>query len=578
MRNPRYPKKGLGSYLLPFILILALLGSAFYIAQNNVNIEDIKRVFKGPELAKDEKVKILHQGGSNQIKPWSDKEWKILKDDEFIQVGDTLKTASDSDLVLEFFEDSQIRLSGSSQIKLIRLDKDEINGDHLALELVSGRVWRRGPKGNNDDADFIINTPHMVTQMNKAVVMDVSASPEIVRILGGTGVVNVARKRNGARVPISRLILSGGEQLLIDDLTLDDLKVGEKDVVTAIDESYFETEWYQWNIEMEERLGPVVEIADMEAKKKVLELLEEGLVTVTTPGPGEKIGTSVLVQGTYDKERISKIYVNGDVATLGVNDEWESSVPLSEQKNTITVTAQEIDSDQIKEAVVIELDVDTTGPAFGKITNPEVDANNNGVQEGDGLELIGEISSDAVKVCVSHNGSEPAYCLKQFSAGDETYRYVGGVSYGNIVTGENKYSIVATDELGNSTTRTVYLFKDVPVPDTAIEPDENEPESNTETGTDDLSKPTITDPDPSSVFETGESSILIRGTVDSRSRSLLLNGRKTSYSGGSEIFELNVELTEGENLIKLQSVDSAGNKSKTSILTVIYLKEVPKEE
>jgi len=474
--------------------------------------------------------------------------------------------------VLRFFEGSEIRLDKNSEIKLIRLDKDATAGDNIAIDLISGRLWRRGRDANTEDGDFIINTNRQIIQMNKAIVVDVSTNPDRLRVIGGSVVSNIAEKVSTTRRPVSQLEVLGGEQITLDDLTMDLLKAGEKEVVMPIDEQYRTSEWYLWNIEKEEKLGYVVEITDsVSVPSEDLEKLEDGLVSVTSPAQNQKTGSKVTVSGTYDKDKIANIWVNNAPAILGIANEWELTINVTEAQNTVTIVAQEKSSSARKEVETISLKADTIGPLLGAIRQPEVDANGNGTITGDTLELIGEVDTDAQRVCISHNDSQPAYCLKQFVPGSQTYRYLGGVSYGNVVSGKNKYEIYAYDALENASKKTIYLFKDAekPAEKIAEEPEEisNEPPPNLS----ELQKPVITSPDPSQIHQTSEANLTIVGTVDKASQSLLINDKKASYTVGSGSFEVTISLEPGENLIRIQSTDAQGNKSKTATLTVLYL-------
>lgn len=579
MPSPRYPKKSFGSYLIPFILIFALIGTGWYIIQNKINLLDIRKIFDPPSIAKDEKVNIAFQEGENQIKPWSTEEWKTLASDEFLQVGDTLKTGPTGIIVLRFFEESEIRMDKKTEIKLIRLDKNEVSGDHVAVELISGQLWRRGKDANTSEADFIVTTQHQIVQMNKAAVINIKTDPDTLQVIGGKAISNIAEKIGGSRKPISQLELASGQEVVLDSLVIDQLKSGEKDVIVSISSEFSSSEWYLWNIEKEERLGNVVEIsaATTGTAPATLEQLDEGLVAVTSPKQDQKTGKKVLVAGTYDQEKIEAVFVNTVSALLSREGDWEAPITLSEGQEKVTVTAQEIGSDTQKNVTEFSLDVDATGPALGKITQPEIDANNNGMIIGDTLELVGEVDTDAQKVCVMHNDKEPSYCLKQFKAGDKAYRYLGGVSYGNVVKGQNKYTITAYDTLGNVSQKTIYLFKDVPKPDTAIEESTSSTSTEPSTPTAELGKPSITSPDASSVYETSTSPLTISGTVDPKSRTLLINDKKGSYDAGSPSFQVEVDLTLGQNIIKIQTMDANGNKSKSALLTVMFVDKATEE-
>lgn len=570
----KYPKKGLASYIVPFLLILILVGSGVYILQNRVDFADVKQFFLPPEVAKDEKVTVVYQQGNNELKIWNEERWQILGEEAYLQAGDSIKTGEGSAIVLRFFEDSEIRIDKESELKLIRMDRDEIAGNHIAIELLSGQVWGRIMKSNTADGDFIINTPQQLVQLNSDTLINVSNNPETTRLIGGEAVINVTELRNGTRKPVARLNAPAGEQIVLDTLTLDQLKADERDVFIPLSEKFISSEWYLWNMDKEEKLGSHVTIVEVEPEK--LEPLAEGLVTVTSHDEGEKIGGTILLQGSYDTEQIEKVYVNGLEATLGLSGDWEVSVPLSEQSSVVHVTAQEVGSDTRKEALSLTFVVDGTGPAFGAVTQPIVDENGNGTLDSDSLELIGEVSDDAVSVCVSHNDGSP-YCLQQFAKGDTSYRYLGAVSYGNVVSGRNKYTITAKDSLGNTNTKTIYLFKDEAKPDSKIIDDTPTPDSSG-TVSSILDIPVITDPDPSEVIQVTEKTLSISGTVDTRSRSLLINGKKADYTVGSPNFSIDYDLTLGENLIKIQTVDTSGSKSKTALLTVLYLEPTEEDE
>jgi len=571
MSKPSYPKKGLGSYLLPFLLIILLIGSGIYILQNNINLDDLKRVFKAPEVAKDEKVEVIFSEGNPQIKPWSEQDWREMESDDVLQPGDTLKTTTGELLVLRFFEESEVRLGPDSTLKLIQMERDPIAGDQIALELVAGRLWRRGVKGNTPDSDFIIRTNFQILQMNDPIMLDLKTNPDTTRVIGGSLTDNISEQNNGARKPVSRLDLSAGQELVLDTLTIDMLKAGDTDVTLPLTEDYLNSQWYVWNMDKEEKLGFLVEPELLPDTTAELQDLEEGLVEVLSPIAGTRVGSSIQVTGTYDSEKIESIWVNNQEAIFGFNGDWEASVTLSESKSELLVTAQELSSEEEKRVTVISLDVDTSGPTFGEVTQPEIDENGNGTLDSDDLELLGEVSSDAQQVCVMHNDKAPAYCLKQFSAGDESYRYVGSVGYGNVVEGRNKYTITATDSLGNVSQKVIYLFKGVEKPSTAID----EPSTTTAAPSDSSAPeaPVITDPDPGSDIQVDTETITVSGTVSAGTTSLLVNEKKADYTSGSGSFTIDVPLEVGENLLKFQAVNAQGKGSKTSVLRVFYFEK-----
>src|SRR5690606_2879443 len=183
--------------------------------------------------------------------------------------------------------------------------------------------------------------------------------------------------------------------------------------------------------------------------------MEDGLVSVTSTAQNPKTRSNVTYSDTCDKDNISNIWINNAPAILGIANEWELTINVTEAQNTVTIVAQEKSSSARKEVETISLKADTIGPLLGAIRQPEVDANGNGTITGDTLELIGEVDTDAQRVCISHNDSQPAYCLKQFFPGSRTYRYLVGVIYGNVLSGNNKnksYTYVALENASKTTT------------------------------------------------------------------------------------------------------------------------------
>ncbi|MDP3975985.1 MAG: hypothetical protein Q8P95_03645, partial [bacterium] len=347
-KSPQYPKKNLASYIIPFLLILLLLGSGLTIVQQKIDFSDVLELFQAPSVAKDDKVKLVYQEGTNQIYPKSKEQWQELNEDSFIQVADTIKVDSGGVVVLRLFEGSELRLTGGTQLKLIRLDQDALQGNHITAELLSGQLWGRINKGNTGDADVILLTSHQTIQIHETTLIDILASPETSRVIAGSALVNVGQKsESGPRTRLGTLTLLSAQQTLLDELAIDQLKGGDQDLVSALDDSYLASEWFQWNVEQEKKLGLISDV-NFDALQGAMEVplveLESGLVSVSSPKADAAVGSKVLVEGAYDDDQIDHIFVNGQEATLGLDGTWELVVPLSLARNKIVVSARELDS------------------------------------------------------------------------------------------------------------------------------------------------------------------------------------------------------------------------------------------
>ncbi|MDP3975392.1 MAG: hypothetical protein Q8P95_00570, partial [bacterium] len=258
---------------------------------------------------------------------------------------------------------------------------------------------------------------------------------------------------------------------------------------------------------------------------------------------------------------------------------WELVVPLSLARNKVVVSAQELGSADKKMVANFTVKVDEEGPLLGKILLPAIDANDNAELSSEELELRGEIGSDAVRVCVVHNEDEP-YCLKQFRAGDKTYRYAGSIGYGNVSRGKNKYAIRAYDQFDNVSQKVIYIFQGVAKPDGRVEEETAEDSTSPkvpDAPSAELPKPVITDPDPTVTFQTDEPELRIRGTVSAGTQAIYVNDKRASFQAGSDSFELTITLEMGENNIRVQAGDGQGNKSKTALLRAVYIEAEAEE-
>ncbi len=572
----QYPKKGFGSYILPFLLIILLAFSGWYIVKNEINLEQIKKVLQAPEIAKDERVKLSFIEAQILHKPWNADQWTAADQDTYLQAGDSLKTGSAAFAVLEFFDKSEVRIDQNTQMKLVRMDKDEALGHQIAVELVQGQAWVRYPHSSTEDSEFIFSSEHQIIQLGAATIMNVKSGPDTTSVLGGNIDINIVDERNGSRKPGGRVSIAAGEEIILDDLNRDSIKAGEENIVDFINQEKLSSAWFERNLSTEAQKESIVEIIGSDSLKVSSEGLEDwsgGDISITSPEEGSNTGAWVLVKGTLDDSSVESIEVNGVEATLGLNDDWEARVRLSKSSNSILVTAQKKGEKTIYKADELKVIVDDVAPGIGDITNPDVDENNEG-STGDRLELKGLVSADANSICVIHNGGEP-YCLKQFKLGDTEYRYVAGVGFGNIVRGKNSYTIQAKDSFGNVASKTVTLYygerTEESSPSSQAEESPDEPTTTVEPG-----KPSISSPDPSTTFETSETSVTLSGNIGSNTQTLLINGKSAQFnSDGSYTAKINIE--RGESLIKVQGVARNGEKSKTATLRVLSL-EADEEE
>ena len=577
MTKDPYPKKGISSYLLPFLLIILLGFSGWYLLQNEIKWDHIQRLIQAPEVSKDEKVTLAYQDEGIQIKEWNANGWKLFTEEDFFEPGDSVKTIEGGFAVLRFFEETELRLDQNTELKFVNLEKDDQLGHHISVELLQGQVWVRYPHMGPTESDFLLSSANQIVQLDNEAVMNVRANPDSTSSLGGSITINVVEERTGNRRPIGRIQLNSGEMALLDQLNRDTIKAStDESIIEPLANSLLDSAWGTRNLAAEEELGFIAGMTgDLETTRVVSDNLDpwpgEG-VSVDSPLSQEEVGAWVLVQGTVSNENITAIQVNGEEATLGLNNDWEARVRVSRDRSTLTTTVTLNDEENylLEEREVI---VDDQAPVLGDILNPEVDENNSGTTPSS-LELRGEVSADATRVCVSHNGAEP-YCLQQFTEGSTTYRYLGSVGYGNVIEGINTYEVIAYDSYNNVSRKKVFLqYGDsTELLETSSPSDQGSSESATEPP-----RPVINSPDPSSTFQTSEEFVEISGTVPGNVQTLLINDKAAQFDRNTGAFVARIDIDRGETLIKVQSVAPGGAKSKTTLLRVLSFEDLSEEE
>lgn len=149
----RHNKTSIFKYLLPFIILLILLGGGFlgfrfyFQSHTAIVVEEIKPV-----------ATLTIEQGKADIKLVDTQTWNRANDDMTLFAGDSIKTLSDAIVSIEFFDKSVVRLDGNSELLLTNLQKDD-TVDIVALDLKSGKLWARVMKILDANSRFEITTP-----------------------------------------------------------------------------------------------------------------------------------------------------------------------------------------------------------------------------------------------------------------------------------------------------------------------------------------------------------------------------------------------------------------------------------
>ena len=213
--------------------------------------------------------------------------------------------------------------------------------------------------------------------------------------------------------------------------------------------------------------------------------------------------------------------IGGTVVPVAADGSFSKVVTLVEGANRLSLVAKDEVGNVASSEIVVHLD--TVAPVL------TVDAPLSGITVGSSsIQVLGTVD-DATALLKINDGT--------VHATSGVYRTLI-----DLVTGENRIEVSATDPAGNSANRMVTVTCDNTPPAVAI-----------------------TTPTGGTV--TNATSIRVVGTVDDSNASVVVNGRAASVSGGR--FEIaGVSLVEGANVITATATDALGNESAPASITI----------
>lgn len=242
--------------------------------------------------------------------------------------------------------------------------------------------------------------------------------------------------------------------------------------------------------------------------------------TLTVTAPTNNLVTassSVTVSGTVsDNVGVASVTVNGSAATV-TNGAFSKAVSLSAGSNTITVVATDTSGNTTTMTRTVKRA--TSGPTLN-ITAPAAGA----VIKASSVTVTGTVSDPVSTVSsVTVNGTAVTVSNGSFSKSV------------NLSEGSNTITVVATNAVGLSTTKTVSVTRD-------------------------MTGPTLTVSAPTNNLVTAASSITVSGTVSDAHgvSSLTINGTAVTVAANGS-FSKAVTLSAGANTITVIATDSVGN-------------------
>lgn len=582
----RPPRTKFYNYLMPFLVIVVIFLAVVFgwSSLNKVFVDQNKSTYN-------EKVFLNIESGSAKAMTVGKSEWQNAPDKIYLYRGERFKTGTDGRATLTFFDQSIMRLNTNTEVSFASLKKK--NDTHqIEVELVKGDVWVKVERIMNPDSNVSVTTDALTVD-SRGGVFAISA-PGTVYMVEGTAQV-------GAKYDdevIKTYTLGVGQQFMVDEAAITSIKEDrDAEVIYALSDTFKKTNWYRWNVKKDGAVSAfeesdlegidedITEAEDFQsdpADETAEAMASEDLtnigrvVYITKPSKNTETNKSNLtVEGRYDAEKISAVYLDGKKALLK-NGTWTADVKLvSEGENRISLEAEDLSgSKTVLDALIIFYD--KTAPATPTITEPG--ANNETVEIEDVEQLIkGTVSKDTAAVIVND------YRLTKYVPGSQGFEYYAKTVYGNLQAGENEFKVIAEDKAGNQSETAVIILKlsqDV-IDEKAGEGTKEAEDPDTADETTSLPKASstggvkITSPNNGESFTTSETEFEIAGTVPEGAAKVEVNDYALSlFSAGDTTFKYRAYVSIGnlkigeKNTYTVKAYNEAGASLGEASITI----------
>lgn len=466
MYYKRPPRKSVFSYLMPFFVIgVIFTGVVFgWKSLNQVLITDNKSTTN-------EKVFLNIESGSAKAMTLAKNEWQNAPDKIYLYKGEKLKTGSDGRVTLTFFDQSILRMDTDTEVEFTTLKKKN-DTDNIEVDLKGGNLWAKIERINDPNSTFSITT-ELLTIDTRGAVLAVAA-PGTVYVMEGNAQIGVKYEDD----VIKTYTVGIGQQFTVDSEGAASIKRGgDAEVVFALSEIFKKTNWYRWNVKKDGAISAFEEsgltdeanmadegadsttdeTATDDTEASADELANVGrLVYITKPSKNTETNeSSITVEGNYDTEKISAVYIDGKKTTVTGESKWKlAGLKLSiEGDNEFKVEAEDTNGNKTTlDSLVIVYD--KTPPEAPEITKPlPVEGEDTVVIEGVEQEITGTVSDDTHAVIIND------YRLAKYVPGSGEFLYYAKVEYGNLKEGENEFKVIAEDKAGNQSDETLLVLE-----------------------------------------------------------------------------------------------------------------------
>ena len=436
-----------------------------------------KTLFSGGEEVSAEASITIRQGVLEFSLNGEDLWTRGISGQKFLE-GDKLRCTGNCETSVDLLNGGSIIVLGpNTELEFTELSQDSAGRKNIELSVTSGEIWGTiaDDEFSKKNSHFLLVTPSSEIDIKGAILDVTTGLTDLIRVLRGNvdlRAIDPSGKKSDA------INMSIGQQLLMDtaakELFFSDS--GQK-AIEALDTSFEESEWNLQNLELfsPQEAAAIRHRIELSATPATQDPTKNGLdsPTITSPAPGAIIPAA---QDMLELEGVApvdayRISVNGYTLTKFQPGDRKWSYFASKKfgtlvpgENTFKVIALSRDGresapasitityDATQEPVVVaEARSDFPVPV---IQTPALTDNTKPFETRDSvLKITGIV--DPRTVAVEVNG----FRLQKYNPGDTQWAYTANAQYGNMVVGENTYTVVAIgpeDEKSSASIRVNY--------------------------------------------------------------------------------------------------------------------------
>lgn len=436
-----------------------------------------KAIFSGGKEIPAEASITIRQGVLEFSLSGEDLWTRGLTGQKFLE-GDKLRCTGNCEASVKLLNGgSTIVLGPDTELEFTELSQNSVGRKNIKLSITSGEIWGTiaDDEFSKKNSHFLLVTPSSEINVKGAILDVTTGITDLIRVLRGNvdiRAIDPSGKKSDA------INMSIGQQLLMDtaakELFFSDN--GQK-AMEALDTSFEESEWNLQNLELfsPQEAAAIRHRIELSASPATQDPKKNGLdsPTITSPAPGAIIPAA---QDMLELEGVApidayRISVNGYTLTKFQPGDRKWSYFASKKfgtlvpgKNTFKVIALSRDGRESAPAsITITYDATQEPVVVAEATSnfpvpviqaPSLTDTTKPFETGDPILKITGIV-DPRTVAVEVNG----FRLQKYKPGDTHWAYTANAQYGNMVVGENTYTVVAIgpkDEKSSASIRVNY--------------------------------------------------------------------------------------------------------------------------